>query len=70
MNLACLYLYENKITQIVNLDFAVNLTHLYIQDNKIAVMENLEPLQNLRKLFIGGATCFGLSTDQQHCTRS
>mmetsp|Transcript_7080 Transcript_7080/g.11147 ORF Transcript_7080/g.11147 Transcript_7080/m.11147 type:complete len:408 (-) Transcript_7080:218-1441(-) len=54
MNLACLYLYENKIREIVNLDFALNLTHLYIQDNQIAVMENLESLPNLRKLFIGG----------------
>lgn len=49
-NLRVLYLYDNQIRQIQNLDFASNVTHLYLQNNCIAAMENLSSLKNLEKL--------------------
>lgn len=49
-NLAVLYLYDNQITHICNLDFACSLTHLFLQNNNIARMENLLSLQKLSKL--------------------
>lgn len=49
-NLAVLYLYDNQITHIRNLDFASNLTHLFLQNNNITHIENLFNLQKLSKL--------------------
>lgn len=49
-NLKVLYLYNNDITHIPNLEFAYNLTHLYMQNNNIARIENLSNLENLNKL--------------------
>ena len=49
-NLRVLYLYDNQISQIQNLDFASNITHLYLQNNCISCMENLSSLKNLEKL--------------------
>lgn len=50
-NLTVLYLYDNQITWIRNLDFASNLTHLYIQNNNITHIDNLHGLQKLSKLW-------------------
>lgn len=49
-NLRVLYLYDNQISQIQNLDFASNITHLYLQNNCISCIENLSSLKNLEKL--------------------
>lgn len=49
-NLMVLYLYDNELTHIHNLDFASNLTHLYMQNNNITHIDNLSNLQNLSKL--------------------
>lgn len=49
-NLAVLYLYDNQITHICNLDFASSLTHLFLQNNNITHIENLSHLQKLSKL--------------------
>lgn len=49
-NLTVLYLYDNQITHICNLDFAFNLTHLYMQNNNISQIDNLSNLQKLSKL--------------------
>lgn len=49
-NLRVLYLYDNHISQIQNLDFASNITHLYLQNNCITCIENLSSLKNLEKL--------------------
>lgn len=49
-NLRVLYLYDNQISQIQNLDFASNITHLYLQNNFITCIENLSSLKNLEKL--------------------
>lgn len=51
-NLAVLYLYDNQLTQIRNLDFASSLTHLFLQNNNITQMENLFNLQKLSKLWV------------------
>ncbi|XP_025932799.1 protein phosphatase 1 regulatory subunit 42 isoform X3 [Apteryx rowi] len=53
-NLRVLYLYDNQISQIQNLDFATNLTHLYLQNNCISCIENLSSLKHLEKLYLGG----------------
>ncbi|XP_024135695.1 protein phosphatase 1 regulatory subunit 42 isoform X2 [Oryzias melastigma] len=53
-NLSVLFLYDNKITQICNLDFASNLTHLYMQKNNITFIDNLHNLQKLSNLYLGG----------------
>ncbi|PKU27843.1 protein phosphatase 1 regulatory subunit hypothetical protein [Limosa lapponica baueri] len=53
-NLRVLYLYDNQISQIQNLDFASNITHLYLQNNCITCIENLSSLKNLEKLYLGG----------------
>ena len=45
-----LYLYDNAITRMENLEFGKSLTHLYLQRNRIERMENLTPLKCLRKL--------------------
>ncbi|NWI96195.1 PPR42 phosphatase, partial [Pitta sordida] len=53
-NLRVLYLYDNQISQIQNLDFASNITHLYLQNNFISSIENLSSLKKLEKLYLGG----------------
>ncbi|XP_030046027.1 protein phosphatase 1 regulatory subunit 42 isoform X2 [Microcaecilia unicolor] len=53
-NLIVLYLYDNSITQIRNLQFASNLTHLYLQNNLISCIENLTALKKLEKLYLSG----------------
>ncbi|KAH0617662.1 hypothetical protein JD844_016124 [Phrynosoma platyrhinos] len=53
-NLNVLYLYDNQIRQIHNLDFASNLRHLYLQNNCITRIENLASLIKLQKLYLGG----------------
>ena len=49
-NLTVIYLYDNNLTSIENLEFAPNLTHLYLQNNQIKRMENLNNLKMLTKL--------------------
>lgn len=48
-----LYLFNNEITKIENLDNLKNLTCLYLQRNKIKKIENLQTLKKLRKLYLG-----------------
>lgn len=50
--LTVLYLYNNKIEEIANLDVAVNLESLYLQNNRIRKIENLQHLRKLRKLYL------------------
>jgi Leucine-rich repeat (LRR) protein len=52
--LKVLYLYENNIEVIENMEYVPNLTHLYLDNNYIMQMMNLERLQNLQKLFLDG----------------
>ncbi|KAK2164174.1 hypothetical protein LSH36_68g15015 [Paralvinella palmiformis] len=53
-NLMVLYIYDNKLTKIPNLNGNGNLTHLYMQNNQITKMEGLNALQKLTKLYLGG----------------
>ncbi len=46
-----LYLYDNQIEYIENLDFATQLQYLYLQNNKIHDMPNLN-MANLTKLYL------------------
>jgi protein phosphatase 1 regulatory subunit 42 len=39
--LSVVYLYENSLKKIENLEFATQLTHLYLQNNHIKRLENL-----------------------------
>lgn len=48
-----LYLFNNEITKIENLNNLKNLTCLYLQRNKIQKIENLHALGKLRKLYLG-----------------
>lgn len=48
-----LYLFNNHISKIDNLDNLKNLTCLYLQRNKITKIENLQALGKLRKLYLG-----------------
>lgn len=50
--LAVLYLHNNCIATINNLQSATNLTHLYLQKNKITKIENLQNLKKLKKLWV------------------
>jgi Leucine-rich repeat (LRR) protein len=52
--LKVLYLYENNIEVIENMEYVPNLTHLYLDNNYIQQMMNLDRLQNLQKLFLDG----------------
>ncbi|KAM4865368.1 protein phosphatase 1 regulatory subunit 42 isoform 3-T8 [Thomomys bottae] len=52
-SLSVLYLYDNRISQITNLNYATNLTHLYLQNNCISCIENLASLKKLEKLYLG-----------------
>lgn len=47
------YLHNNAIAKIENLNSMVHLTHLYLQRNQIARIENLDNLKNLKKLYLG-----------------
>lgn len=48
-----LYLFNNEIAKIENLDNLKNLTCLYLQMNKINKIENLHKLVKLKKLYLG-----------------
>jgi len=50
-NLKVLYLYDNQIEVIENLDFSKSLSYVYLQNNLISVMPSLE-LTSLRKLYL------------------
>lgn len=51
--LQVLYLYDNMISRIANLDvISKRLTHLYLQNNRITSMQGLECLPNLTKLYL------------------
>lgn len=52
-NAFVLYLHNNAIGEIINLNEMCNLTHLYLQWNKIRRIENLQGLKNLSKLYLG-----------------
>ncbi|CAD7077624.1 unnamed protein product [Hermetia illucens] len=52
-NLKVLYLHNNRINTIVNLEKFLNLSHLYLQWNRIQNIENLNCLRNLQKLYLG-----------------
>lgn len=52
-NLRVIYLQNNCLQKIENLDFARHLSHLYLQCNSINKIENLKNLVNLQKLFLG-----------------
>lgn len=47
-----LYLHNNFIQRITNLDHVCHLTHLYLQWNRIEKIENLSTLTNLKKLYL------------------
>lgn len=47
-----LYLHNNSIQKITNLDQLCHLTHLYLQWNRIRKIENLNALKNLKKLYL------------------
>jgi protein phosphatase 1 regulatory subunit 42 len=49
-----IYLYDNILTKIENLNFAENLTHLYLQNNRIQKLENLDSCPKLQKIYLGG----------------
>lgn len=52
-NLRVIYLQNNALTRIENLDFAENLTNLYMQHNNLTKIDNLGALRNLTKLCLG-----------------
>ncbi|XP_034174367.1 protein phosphatase 1 regulatory subunit 42 [Osmia lignaria lignaria] len=52
-NLKVIYLQNNNILKIENLNFASNLTHLYLQHNLISKIENLDYLEKLQTLYLG-----------------
>jgi protein phosphatase 1 regulatory subunit 42 len=52
--LTVIYLYDNILTKIENLNFAENLTHLYLQNNRLQKLENLDYCPKLQKLYLGG----------------
>ena len=49
-----IYLYDNHLTRIENLNFAENLTHLYLQNNRLSKLENLHCCSKLEKLYLAG----------------
>lgn len=51
--LRVLYLHNNYIKKITNLDALIHLTHLYLQWNCITKIENLNKLKHLKKLYLG-----------------
>ncbi|KAG5891302.1 hypothetical protein JTB14_000183 [Gonioctena quinquepunctata] len=48
-----IYLFNNNITSIENLNGFPNLTSLYLQNNNIREIKNLQYLRKLKKLYIG-----------------
>lgn len=50
--LKVLYLHNNSIQKISNLDQVYHLTHLYLQWNRIQKIENLDALKHLKKLYL------------------
>lgn len=50
--LKVLYLYENYISSIQNLDCCRRLTHLYLQNNCISKIDGLDSLISLKKLYL------------------
>ncbi|CAF1125586.1 unnamed protein product [Rotaria sordida] len=52
--LTVIYLYDNILNKIENLNFAENLTHLYLQNNRLQKLENLDYCPKLQKLYLGG----------------
>lgn len=53
-NLSVLYLYDNHLTQVPNLNQNQHLTMLYLQNNNISRVEGLSHLTRLTKLYLGG----------------
>ncbi|XP_074642721.1 protein phosphatase 1 regulatory subunit 42-like isoform X2 [Tubulanus polymorphus] len=53
-NLTVLYLYDNKLEAIPNLNQNSNLTHLYLQNNDIKRLHGVGHLKKLTKLYVGG----------------
>ncbi|RZB40009.1 LRR 4 domain containing protein [Asbolus verrucosus] len=51
-----IYLHNNEIFEINNLDYTVNLTSLYLQKNRILKIENLRNLRKLKRLYLGHNT--------------
>ena len=52
-NLVKLYLRDNSISSLINLDSAPKLTHLYIINNEISELETVAKLPYLEKLYGG-----------------
>lgn len=52
--LTVIYLYDNILTKIENINFAENLTHLYLQNNRLQKLENLDGCPKIQKLYLGG----------------
>lgn len=52
--LTVIYLYDNFLTRLENLNFAENVTHLYLQNNRIQKLENFDCCRKLQKLYLGG----------------
>lgn len=50
--LKVLYLYENNISTIQNLECCRQLTHLYLQNNNISKIDGLDSLLSLKKLYL------------------
>lgn len=52
-DLTVLYLHDNQISKIENLESLSNLSCLYLHHNKIKKIENLQSLTKLKKLYLG-----------------
>ncbi|KAE8747192.1 hypothetical protein FOCC_FOCC006059 [Frankliniella occidentalis] len=52
-NLKVLYLQNNQLQRVENLEFATQLTHLYLQRNNILKMNGFDGLVALQKLYLG-----------------
>lgn len=52
-NLQVLYLHDNTIREIKNLETLHTLQNLYLQKNRIGRIEGLENLRHLKKLYLG-----------------
>ncbi|OQV20834.1 putative Protein phosphatase 1 regulatory subunit 42 [Hypsibius exemplaris] len=66
--LTVLYLFDNKLQRVCNLEFCLNLTHLYLQNNHIRRIENIASLVHLQKLFLSNnriAILEGLEYNQE-----
>ena len=58
-----IYLYDNKIRRVENLEFAQHCTHLDLQNNELEDLGDLHGLKKLQKLYLDGnrITCVPLS---------